>query len=104
MILFNLYNRILLAKIELKSNTRENILFNKQQLDFYIKIYINQIYILFNKNYIKTILFIDIETSNRVFVNRKFVKLYKFSTILLRNSIKLSFANNKFVSYIIYAT
>jgi len=56
----------------------------------------------FNKHYIKAILLIDIKAFDRVFVNKKFIKLYKFSIILLQNSIKLRFANNKFASNIIY--
>jgi len=47
-------------------------------------------------------LFIDIEAFDRIFVNRKFVKLYKFFIILLQNSIKLRFVNNKFVFNITY--
>ncbi len=58
----------------------------------------------FDKYYIKTILFINIEVFNKVFVNKKFVKLYNFFFILLQNSIKLYLINNKFVSNIIYIT
>ncbi len=47
-------------------------------------------------------LLINIEVSNKVFVNKKFVKLYKFSIMLLQNFIKLRLVNNKFVSNIIY--
>ncbi len=47
-------------------------------------------------------LFINIEVFDRVFINKKFVKLYKLSTMLLRNFIKLHLINNKFASNIIY--
>ncbi len=47
-------------------------------------------------------LFINIEIFNRVFINKKFVKLYKLSIMLLRNFIKLRLINNKFISNIIY--
>jgi len=60
--------------------------------------------LFFDKYYIKTILFINIEVFNKVFVNKKFVKLYNFFFILLQNSIKLYLINNKFVSNIIYIT
>ncbi len=44
----------------------------------------------------------NIKVFNKIFINRKFVKFYKLSIILLSNSIKLYFVNNKFVSNIIY--
>jgi len=47
-------------------------------------------------------LLINIEAFNRVFVNKKFIKYYKLSIILLQNSIKLRLVNNKFASNIIY--
>jgi len=47
-------------------------------------------------------LFIDIKVFDRVFINKKFVKLYKLSIMLLQNSIKLRLTNDKFVSNIIY--
>ena len=47
-------------------------------------------------------LLIDIEVSNKAFVNKKFIKLHKLSIILLQNSIKLRLINDKFVSNIIY--
>ncbi len=47
-------------------------------------------------------LLINIKVFNKVFINKKFVKLYKLSIMLLRNSIKLYLINNKFVSNIIY--
>ena len=47
-------------------------------------------------------LFINIKVFDKVFVNRKFVKLYKLSIILFQNFIKLCLTNNKFVSNIIY--
>jgi len=47
-------------------------------------------------------LFINIEIFNRAFINKKFVKLYKLSIMLLRNFIKLRLINNKFISNIIY--
>lgn len=40
-ILFNLYNRVLFARIKFKSNAIKNKLLNRQQLDFYIKNFIN---------------------------------------------------------------
>ena len=56
----------------------------------------------FDKYYIKIILFINIKVFNKKFVNKKFVKFYKFSITLLQNSTKLYFANNKFASNITY--
>jgi len=56
----------------------------------------------FDKRYIKAMLLVNIEAFNRVFVDKKFVKLYKLSIMLLQNSIKLRLAKNKFVSNIIY--
>jgi len=47
-------------------------------------------------------LLINIKVFNKVFINKKFVKLYKLFIILFRNFIKLRLANNKFVSNIIY--
>ncbi len=47
-------------------------------------------------------LFINIEVFDKIFINKKFVKLYKFSIILFRNFIKLYLINNKFISNIIY--
>ncbi len=47
-------------------------------------------------------LFINIKVFDKVFINRKFVKFYKFFVILLQNLIKLCLANNKFVLNIIY--
>ncbi len=47
-------------------------------------------------------LFIDIKVFDKVFINKKFVKLYKLFTMLLRNFIKLRLINNKFVFNIIY--
>lgn len=93
----------MLAEVELNSNIIDDKLLNSQQLNFYIKIRSNQVSIFFDKYYIKAILLIDIETSDRVFVDRKFVKLYKFFIILFQNSIKLRLADNKFASNIIYA-
>jgi len=58
--------------------------------------------LLFNKYYIKIMLFINIEVFDKIFINKKFVKLYKFSIILFRNFIKLYLINNKFISNIIY--
>jgi len=98
--LFNLYNRVLFVKFKFKFNVIKSKLLNEQQLDFYAKIRINQIRVFFNKNYIKAILLIDIKAFNRIFVNKKFVKLYKLFTILLRNFIKLRLVNNKFALYI----
>jgi len=56
----------------------------------------------FDERYIKAMLFINIEAFNKIFINKKFVKLYKLSTILLQNSIKLRLVDDKFVSNIIY--
>jgi len=56
----------------------------------------------FNKRYIKVILLINIEVFNKIFINKKFVKLYKLFIILFRNFIKLRLINNKFASNIIY--
>ena len=100
--MFNLRNRALLVKVELSSNVINNKLLNSQQLDFYIKICLNQIYIFFDKYYVKAMLFINIEAFDKIFVNKKFVKLYKLSIILLQNSIKLRLVDNKFASNIIY--
>ena len=47
-------------------------------------------------------LFINIKVFNRVFVNKKFVKLYKLSIMLFQNFIKLCLINNKFAFNIIY--
>ncbi len=47
-------------------------------------------------------LLINIEVFDKVFINKKFVKLYKLFIMLLRNFIKLRLINNKFVSNIIY--
>ncbi len=47
-------------------------------------------------------LLINIEVFNKAFINKIFVKFYKFSIILLQNSIKLRLVNNKFISNIIY--
>ncbi len=47
-------------------------------------------------------LFINIEVFNKIFINKKFVKLYKLSIILFQNFIKLYLTNNKFASNIIY--
>ncbi len=47
-------------------------------------------------------LLINIKVFNRIFINKKFVKLYKLSIILLQNLIKLRLINNKFASNIIY--
>jgi len=47
-------------------------------------------------------LLINIEIFNKVFINKKFIKFYKLSIILLQNSIKLRLINNKFASNIIY--
>ncbi len=47
-------------------------------------------------------LLINIKVFDKLFVNRKFVKLYKLSIILLQNFIKLYLVNNKFTLNIIY--
>jgi hypothetical protein len=47
-------------------------------------------------------LFINTKASSKVFVNKKFIKLYKIFTILLYNFTKLRLANKRFASYIIY--
>ncbi len=47
-------------------------------------------------------LFINIKVFNKVFINKKFIKLYKLFIILFQNFIKLHLINNKFVSNIIY--
>ena len=47
-------------------------------------------------------LLINIKVFNKVFVNKKFIKLYKFFIILFRNFIKLCLINNKFAFNIIY--
>jgi len=47
-------------------------------------------------------LLINIKIFDKVFINRKFVKLYKLSIMLFRNFIKLHLINNKVVSNIIY--
>ncbi len=47
-------------------------------------------------------LLINIEVFSKVFINKKFIKLYKLSIILFRNFIKLCLINNKFVFNIIY--
>ena len=101
--LFNLQNRALLIKVEFRvQNVIEDKLFNKQQLDFYTKIRTNQTYVFFDKRNIKSILLVNIKASNRAFIDKKFVKFYKLLTLVLRNFIKLRFANNKFVFNITY--
>ena len=47
---------------------------------------------------------IDMKASKRTFVNRKYVKFYKFFIVRLQKSIKLKLTDDKFISNIIHIT
>ena len=68
---------------------------NNRQLNFTSFIYIFRIKV-------KIVLMIDTKASKRIFVNRKYVKFYKFFIVRLQKSIKLKLTDNKFISNIIY--
>ena len=68
---------------------------NDYQLNFTSLVYISRIKI-------KIVLMIDMRTSRRVFVNRKYVKFHKFFIVQLQKSIKLKLTNDKLISNIIH--
>ena len=68
---------------------------NDHQLNFTSLVYISRIKI-------KIVLMIDTKVSRRAFVNRKYVKFYKFSIARLQKSIKLELTDDKLISNIIH--
>ena len=68
---------------------------NDCQLNFTSLVFIFQIKV-------KTFLMINIKVFERVFVSRRYVKLYKFFIVRLQKSIKFKLTNNKLVFNIIH--
>ena len=68
---------------------------NDRQLNFTSFIYIFRIKI-------KIVLMIDMKASKRAFVNRKYVKFYKFFIVRLQKFIKLKLTDDKLILNIIY--
>ena len=68
---------------------------NNRQLNFTSLVYIFRIKI-------KIALMIDTKASKRIFINRKYIKFYKFFIVRLQKSIKLKLTDDKLVLNIIY--
>ena len=69
------------------------IVFNKQQMNWNVKIIIKN-------NTIKTLILINFDVLIKVYVNYKYVKQYKLFTIEFTKFIKLKFVNEFFVKNI----
>ena len=70
---------------------------NDYQLNFISLVYISQ-------TKVKVAFMINTKVSRRTFVNRKYVKLYKFFIARLQKSIKLQLTNDKLILNIIHMT
>ena len=68
---------------------------NDRQLNFTSLVFIFQ-------TKVKTFLMTNTKISERIFVNRKYIKLHKFFIVRLQKSIKFKLTNDKLVSNIIY--
>ena len=68
---------------------------NDRQLNFTSFIYIFRIKV-------KIVLMIDTKVSKQIFINRKYVKFYKFFIVRLQKFIKFKLTDDKFVLIIIY--
>ena len=70
---------------------------NNYQLKFISFVYIFQIKV-------KLVFIISTKILKQAFINRKYIKLHKFSIVRLQRSIKLWLINNKLLLNIIYMT
>ena len=70
---------------------------NDHQLNFTSLVFIFQIKV-------KIFLITNTKVFGRIFINRKYVKLYKFFIARLQKPIKLKLTNDKLMSNIIYMT
>ena len=70
---------------------------NDHQLNFISLVYISQIKV-------KIVFMINTKVSKRAFINRRYVKLYKFLIARLQKSIKLQLTNDKLILNIIHMT